>query len=79
MIATKYNCFFFMFIATGDILSYVLSLIYHFSLSFVNGEFFFSFSYKLISAVIVRRGARRKTFSKPVCHVHFQKKKKENN
>ena len=35
------------------------------------------FSYKLISTVTVRHRARRKTFFKPVCHVHFQKKKKK--
>ena len=49
----------------------------------VNLSFFFKlceriafFSYKLISTVTVRRRARRKTFCQPICHVHFQKKKK---
>ena len=73
VLAIIYNCLCFIF--TTPRLRYLKFCF------IVNLSFFFElcertafFSYKLISTVTVRHRARRKTFCKPVCHVHFQKK-----
>ena len=75
VLAKKYNCLFFYIYCTKRYLKFCFIVDLSFFFELCERSTFLS--YKLISIATVRRRERRKTFCKPVSHVHFRKKKKQ--